>query len=84
MLPSYENHISLSARREDKWGVPIARIRCEPGDNDRILVSRQLRALREMTQQAGYQVNFIGSVLGLDSNKFGRTTTRCSDSSSAV
>ena len=69
MLPSYENHISLNSRRKDKWGVPIARIRCEPGDNDRILVSRQLRALREMTQHAGYQVNFIGSVLGLDSNK---------------
>ncbi len=69
MLPSYENHISLNSRRKDKWGVPIARIRCEPGDNDRILVSRQLMALREMTQQAGYQVNFIGSVLGLDSNK---------------
>jgi len=69
MLPSYENRISLNGRRTDKWGVPIAHIRCQLGDNDRILVSRQLRALREMTQHAGYQVNFIGSVLGLDSNK---------------
>jgi hypothetical protein len=69
MLPSYENRISLNGRRTDKWGVPIAHIRCQLGDNDRILVSHQLRALREMTQHAGYQVNFIGSVLGLDSNK---------------
>ena len=69
MLPSYENRISLNRRRKDKWGVPIAHIRCQLGDNDRILISHQLRALREMTQHVGYQVNFIGSVLGLDSNK---------------
>ncbi len=67
MLPSYDNCVSLNGRRKDRWGVPIAHIRCQLGDNDRILVSRQLKALREMTQHAGYQINFIGSVLGLDS-----------------
>ena len=69
MLPSYDNCVSLNGRRKDRWGVPIAHIRCQLGDNDRILVSRQLKALREMTQHAGYQINFIGSVLGLDSKK---------------
>jgi choline dehydrogenase-like flavoprotein len=69
MLPSYDNRVSLNGRRKDKWGVPIAHIRCRLADNDRILVSRQLTALREMTRHAGYQVNFIGSVLGLDSKK---------------
>lgn len=69
MLPSYANRISLNSRRTDKWGIPIAHIRCQLGDNDRILVSRQLKALQEMTQHVGYQVNFIGSVLGLDSKR---------------
>ena len=69
MLPRYENRISLNGRRKDKWGVPTAHIRCQLGDNDYILVNHQLRALREMTQHVGYQVNFIGSVVGLDSNK---------------
>ncbi len=69
MLPSYGNRISLNSKRTDKWGVPIAHIRCQLGDNDRILVSRQVKTLREMTQRAGYQANFIGSVLGLDSGK---------------
>jgi len=69
MLPSYGNRVSLNSRRKDKWGIPIAHIRCQLGDNDRILVSRQVRALREMTRNAGYQVNFIGSVLGLDSSQ---------------
>jgi choline dehydrogenase-like flavoprotein len=67
MLPDYANRISLNSKRADKWGVPIAHIRCQLGDNDRILISRHVKALREMTRQAGYQINFIGSVLGLDS-----------------
>ena len=69
MLPSYDNRISLHRRRTDRWGVPIAHIRCRMGENDRVLVERQTAALREMTQEAGYQVNFLGSVLGLDSKK---------------
>jgi choline dehydrogenase-like flavoprotein len=69
MLPSYDNRITLDKRRKDKWGSPIAHIRCVMGDNDRKLVEHQVKALREMTEAAGYQVNFLGSVLGLDSNK---------------
>jgi choline dehydrogenase-like flavoprotein len=69
MLPSYDNRITLNKRRRDKWGSPIAHIRCVMGENDRILVEQQVKALREMTEAAGYQVNFLGSVLGLDSKK---------------
>jgi len=66
MLPRFDNQISLHPRRADRWGVPIPHIHCELDDNDRALVHQQVGALREMTKQAGYQVNFIGSVLGLD------------------
>ena len=69
MLPSYDNRITLSTRRTDTWGSPIAHIRCVMGENDRLLVEKQVTALREMTEAAGYQVNFLGSVLGLDSKK---------------
>ena len=69
MLPMYENYVSVSKHRKDKWGIPAAHIRCKLGDNDRILVQHQLKDLREMVEHAGYQVNFIGSVLGLDSKK---------------
>jgi choline dehydrogenase-like flavoprotein len=69
MLPSYDNRISLHRRRTDKWGMPIAHIRCVMGDNDQILLRHQTTALREMIEQAGYQVNFLGSVLGLESKK---------------
>ncbi len=69
MLPSYDNRVTLSPRRTDAWGVPIPHIRCVLGDNDVALVRRQVTVLREMTEHCGFQVNFIGSVLGLESKK---------------
>lgn len=67
MLPRYDNQISVHRRRTDRWGVPIAHIRCTLGDNDRVLVEHQTRVLRQMVEAAGYQINFLGSILGLDS-----------------
>lgn len=69
MLPRYDNSIRLNPRRRDRWGVPIPHITCTLDENDRILVKHQVKALREMTELCGYQVNFIGSVLGLESKK---------------
>ncbi len=69
MLPAYDNRVTLNRRRTDRWGIPIAHIRCVMSDNDRILVDHQVTALREMTEHAGYRINFVGSVLGLDSGK---------------
>lgn len=69
MLPSYDNQVSLHPRRKDAWGLPIARIRCALGENDEVLVQRQMTALHEMTEHCGYRVNFIGSVKGLDTKK---------------
>jgi choline dehydrogenase-like flavoprotein len=69
MLPMYDNRISLSGMRRDRWGVPAAHVRCAIGDNDRLLLRRQVKALREMVGEAGYQPNFVVSVLGLDSRK---------------
>jgi choline dehydrogenase-like flavoprotein len=69
MLPFYDNCVSLDPRRKDKWGIPAPRIRCVLSDNDRALIHEQVKALREMTELCGYQINFIGSVLGLDTKK---------------
>jgi choline dehydrogenase-like flavoprotein len=69
MLPSYDNRVTLDPKRRDKWGIPAAHIRCTLSDNDRAQVCAHVTALREMTEHCGYRVNFIGSVLGLDSKK---------------
>lgn len=69
MLPRYDNSVSLHSWRTDKWGVAIPRIDVSMGDNDRLLLSRSMTALRQMADECGYTVNFIGSAAGLESKK---------------
>jgi hypothetical protein len=51
----------------------------------RALMRGQVRGLREMSEATGYQINFVGSALGVDSKKEGSgpMPTRSVDSSSA-
>jgi choline dehydrogenase-like flavoprotein len=69
MLPSYDNRVTLNPKRTDAWGVPIAHIRCALSENDVTIAREGTKALREMVEHCGYSVNFVGSVLGLDSKK---------------
>jgi choline dehydrogenase-like flavoprotein len=69
MLPYYDNRITVHPRRTDAWGIPIPRIRLAITDNERALMREQVRGLREIAETSGYQVNFVGSALGLDSKK---------------
>lgn len=69
MLARYDNVIGLHRRRRDRWGVPIPRIDITMGENDRMLLRRTMTALREMADEAGYRVNFIGSAAGLESKR---------------
>lgn len=39
------------------------------GDNDRILLRRTMTVLKEMAEESGLRVNFIGSAAGLESKK---------------
>jgi choline dehydrogenase-like flavoprotein len=69
MLPSYDNRVTLHPRRKDAWGIPIPVIRMRVGDNERALMKAQVQGLREMGEAAGYQVNFVGSTLGIGRGK---------------
>jgi choline dehydrogenase-like flavoprotein len=69
MLARYDNSVSLNKRRKDRWGIPIPHIDLTLGDNDRILLRRTMTALREMADECGYRVNFIGSAAGLESRR---------------
>jgi hypothetical protein len=69
MLARFDNTVGLSRRRRDRWGVPVPRIDVTMGDNDRLLLRRSMTALREMADECGYRVNFIGSGTGLESSK---------------
>jgi choline dehydrogenase-like flavoprotein len=69
MLARYDNTVGLHRSRTDRWGVPIPRIDVTMGENDRILLKRSMTALKEMADECGYRVNFIGSAAGLESEK---------------
>lgn len=69
MLARFDNTVSLNPRRKDRWGVALPHIDVTMGDNDRILLKRSMTALREMADECGYRVNFIGSTAGLESER---------------
>lgn len=69
MLARYDNTVGLHRRRTDRWGMPIPRIDVTMGENDRVLLKRTMTALKEMADEAGYRINFIGSAAGLESEK---------------
>lgn len=67
MLPRYDNHVSVSRRLKDAWGVPAAHIDCTLGENEVLMTQDMMKAIREMFTYAGYRINFIASTIGLDS-----------------
>jgi len=69
ILPYFDNRITVHPKRTDAWGIPIPKIRLSITDNERALMREQVRGLREMAEASGYNVNFVGSTLGLDSKK---------------
>lgn len=53
MLPRPENRITLDPVRKDAWDVPVARIDCAHGGNDRALIADARQQVDEMTAEAG-------------------------------
>jgi choline dehydrogenase-like flavoprotein len=69
MLPRYDNRVTLHPGKTDAWGIPVPHIRCAVDENERTLMREQVRIVKEMAAACGYQLNFTGSALGLDSRK---------------
>jgi choline dehydrogenase-like flavoprotein len=56
VLARSENHVSLDPEKKDAWGIPVARIECRYGENERKMAADQSRSMREMAEAAGWQV----------------------------
>ncbi|MBV9279392.1 MAG: GMC family oxidoreductase [Chloroflexi bacterium] len=69
MLPNYDNTVTINRRKVDTWGIPVPHINVKLTDNDRALLRAQVGVSREMFEYAGFDVNFVGSALGLDSGQ---------------
>ena len=70
MLPHEDNRVTLHPTRKDRWGVPVPHIECTLHENESAMLKQQTIDLREMVQEAGLDVEFIGSSLGLE--EYGR------------
>ncbi|MGH7446241.1 MAG: GMC oxidoreductase [Longimicrobiales bacterium] len=55
MLPSHDNKVSLDLTREDKWGLPVIKIDCATGENERLMRRDMVTDMAEMLEQCGVQ-----------------------------
>ena len=69
LLPNPENRVTLSEKR-DRWGIRVPHIRCWISENETKLLENAKAEIKKMVEAAGYEVEWIGSPLGLE--EYGR------------
>jgi choline dehydrogenase-like flavoprotein len=69
-LARFENQVSINKDVVDAWGIPVAHIECEFGDNERLMVEdmgetgcRDARSRRSEERQASYGPTSIPGIL---------------------
>ena len=53
MLPNHANQISLDQTKKDKWGMPVIKIDCATGENERLMRRDMVNDMAEMLEQCG-------------------------------
>jgi choline dehydrogenase-like flavoprotein len=53
MLPNHENKISLDETKTDKWRLPVLKIDCGTGENERLMRKDMKTDMAEMLEQCG-------------------------------
>jgi len=53
MLPNHANHVALDAAKKDKWGLPVLKIDCATGENERLMRKDMMTDMAEMLEQSG-------------------------------
>ena len=53
MLPSHANRVTLDDTRKDKWGLPVLKIDCATGENERLMRRDMMTDMAEMLSAAG-------------------------------
>lgn len=56
MLPNPENRVTLDPSKTDQWGIPLVRIDCAHGENERKMTRQILEDAKAMIQAAGGMV----------------------------
>ncbi|MEO8623823.1 MAG: GMC family oxidoreductase [bacterium] len=53
MLPNHANMISIDNTKKDKWGMPVVKIDCATGDNERLMRKDMINDMADMLEQTG-------------------------------
>jgi choline dehydrogenase-like flavoprotein len=53
MLPNHANMVSMDETKKDKWGLPVLKIDCAFGENERAMRKDMTADFAEMLEQAG-------------------------------
>jgi choline dehydrogenase-like flavoprotein len=53
MLPNHDNKVTLDEARKDKWGLPVLKIDCATGENERLMRQDMMSDMAEMLNAAG-------------------------------
>jgi choline dehydrogenase-like flavoprotein len=53
MLPNHDNKVTLDAAKKDKWGLPVLKIDCATGENERLMRQDMMADMAEMLNAAG-------------------------------
>jgi choline dehydrogenase-like flavoprotein len=53
MLPNHANVVTLDETKKDKWGLPVLKIDCMHGENERLMRKDMANDMAEMLEAAG-------------------------------
>ncbi|HEX3123099.1 MAG TPA: GMC family oxidoreductase [Rhodanobacteraceae bacterium] len=53
MLPNHANQVGLDRERKDKWGLPILKIDCATGENERLMRKDMINDMADMLERIG-------------------------------
>jgi glucoside 3-dehydrogenase (cytochrome c) catalytic subunit len=53
MLPNHKNMVSIDETKKDKWGMPVIKIDCATGENERLMRKDMTTDMAEMLEQCG-------------------------------
>lgn len=55
MLPTADNRVTIDRDRTDAWGIPVPRVTCAHGENERAMAADQMNSLRAILDEAGFE-----------------------------
>jgi choline dehydrogenase-like flavoprotein len=53
MLPNHANTVSIDQTKKDKWGMPVVKIDCATGENERMMRKDMISDMADMLEQTG-------------------------------